>query len=176
MPLRHIGVHGFTFARMDKCSTQFYDQQRATVHNDVKRQHLHLERGTKQEDTLNTLLFNSPLQYIMKPLAEKWNRDNHGDKRVEHDPDTNRPNLGFADDILISSSLEHTITMLHDLTTAHGQPHKNENHPHHDSKEQPTRKQTAEWQQASCVGRVAWMSGGRGLNSAFQLVDGQSYI
>ena len=52
------------------------------------------------------------------PLTEKWNRGNPGVKLVKHNPDTNL-NLRFEDDILlISGSLEHTTTMLDDLTTA----------------------------------------------------------
>ena len=42
--------------------TKLYDQQRASVHTDVKSKHFHLEQGTKQEDPLQ-LLFKSLLQY-----------------------------------------------------------------------------------------------------------------
>ena len=76
-------------------------------------------------DPVSTLLFNSLLQYIMKPpLTGKWKRHNRGVKLAEHDPDANLSNLRFADDILlISGSLKRTIFLLDDLataTTAHG--------------------------------------------------------
>ena len=110
-----------------KVLAQVCDQQRATVHTDVKSKHFHLERGTKQGDPLSTLLCNPLLHFIMKPRTEKWNRDNQGVRLAEHDRDANLSNPRFADDILpISGSLKHT-TMLDDLTTAttaHGlQPH-----------------------------------------------------
>ena len=80
-----------------------------------------------RENPLITPLFNSLLQYIMKPLTEKWKREHRGVKLAEHDPDTNLSSLRFADDIiLISDSLKYTTTMLDDLTatTAHDlQPH-----------------------------------------------------
>ena len=49
--------------------TKLCDQQRASVHNFVESKHVHLERGTKQGYPLSTLLSNSLLQYIMKPLT-----------------------------------------------------------------------------------------------------------
>ena len=46
------------------------NQQRATVHTDVKNKHFHLKQGTKQGDPPSTLLFNALPQYIMKPRTE----------------------------------------------------------------------------------------------------------
>ena len=45
-------------------------KQRATVHTD--------KRETKQGDPLSTPSLNSLLQYIMKLVCEKWNRNNRG--------------------------------------------------------------------------------------------------
>ena len=56
-----------------------------------------------RETRFSTLLFNSLLQYIMKPLTGKWKRCNHGVRLAEDDPDTNQSNLRFADDILLIS-------------------------------------------------------------------------
>ena len=64
--------------------TELYDQQRVSVHADVISKHLQLEREIKQGDPLSTLLFNSLLQYIMKPLTEKWGRG--GELRRRHPP------------------------------------------------------------------------------------------
>ena len=73
-------------------------------------------------------------RFIMKPISEKVNRDNHRVRVIEHDCDPNLLNFMFADDILlISGSLQHT-TMLDDLitaTTLHGLQlhlHENKNH------------------------------------------------
>ena len=101
--------------------TKLYDKQRATVKTDVNSKQFSLKRCTKQGDPLSTLLFDSPLQHITKPVAE-------------HDRDANFPNLRFADDInLFSGSLKHTTTMLDDLSTAtkaHGlQLHPTKNKP-----------------------------------------------
>ena len=99
--------------------TQVYDQQRASVHTDVKSKHFHLERGTMQGDPLSTLVLKSLLQHITKPVAGKWKRCDHGARLAEHDPKANLSNLRRADDILlISGSLKHTTAMPDDLTTA----------------------------------------------------------
>ena len=63
-------------------SIKLNNQQRATAHTDVDSKQFHMERGTKQGATLS---FNSLLQYIMKPLPEKWNRGNHGVTLVDRD-------------------------------------------------------------------------------------------
>ena len=60
--------------------TKLHDQQRATVHTDANSKHSHFHRETKQGDPLSTLFCNSLLQYIMKPLAGKWKRENFGVK------------------------------------------------------------------------------------------------
>ena len=55
----------------------------------------------------------------MKLYSEKWNRDNRGARRIEHDLDANIFNLRFADDILlVSGSHKHTKTMWDDFITA----------------------------------------------------------
>ena len=51
--------------------TILYDQQRSTVHTDVRSKHFHLKRGTKQGDPLSTLLLNPLLQHLMKSTARK---------------------------------------------------------------------------------------------------------
>ena len=89
------------------------DQQRATVHSDVKNKY-------NQGYPLSTLLSNSLLQYIVKPLCEKWNRDIHGVRRAEQDRDANRSNLTLAHNILLdSSSFKH-----HACLTTSPQPHR----------------------------------------------------
>ena len=99
--------------------TEFYGQQRASVHTDVKSKQFHLKRGTKQGDPPSTLLFITLLQHIMKPLSAKWSRENHGVRFAEHDRDANFSNLRLASGILlISSSLNHTKPMIDDLTIA----------------------------------------------------------
>ena len=55
----------------------------------------------------------------MKPLTGVWKRHNLAVRLAEDDTNTNLSNLRCADDSLfIGGSLEHTTTMLHDLTTA----------------------------------------------------------
>ena len=107
-------------------------------HNSSKRAH------RRQQQTIPTSsgalsgvthsAHNALQQHIMIPLTEKWNTDNRGARRVEHDPSAKLSYLKFADDILlISGSLKHTTTMLDDLitaTSAHGlqlQPTKTKN-------------------------------------------------
>ena len=120
--------------------TKLHDQQRASVHTDVKSEHFHLARETKLGDPPSTLWSNSLLQYIVKPLTGKWKGCNHGVSLAEHDPDTTLSSLSFADDfLLISGSLKHTTTMLDDFTTATtARPatshHENPNHLQHDIK------------------------------------------
>ena len=87
-------------------------------HTNTEDKQIHYKRRTKQGDPLCTLLFNSLLQHIMNPRTEKWNRDNHGVRLVEHHRGANLSNLRVAGDILpISRSLKHS-TMLNDLITA----------------------------------------------------------
>ena len=85
--------------------TKLYDQQRASVHTDVKIKRFHLERGTKQGDTRSTLLLNSLLQYIMKPIEEMWKRCNHVVRLANTTLTTNLSNLRLADDILLYQRL-----------------------------------------------------------------------
>ena len=99
------------------CSQSSTTNNVRQVHTDVTSKQFHLEWGTKQGDPLSTLLFNPLQQYNMKPLTEKWNRGNHGVRLAEQDHDANFSNLRFADDILLmSGSLKHTTTALHELT------------------------------------------------------------
>ena len=56
----------------------------------------------KQGDPLSTLFFNSLLQYVMKPIAEKWKKCNHGVRLAEHDPNTNLSQLQILQTTLIS--------------------------------------------------------------------------
>ena len=84
---------------------KLYDQQRASAHTDLKKsKHFHLERGTIQGDPLSTLLFNSLLQNIMKPLTGKWKRCDQGVRLAEHDPNTNLSTSDFQTTFLSSAA------------------------------------------------------------------------
>ena len=57
------------------------NEQQCTLR--LKSKHFHLERGTKQGNPLSTLWSNSLVQHILKPLAGKWKRYNHGAQKLQ---------------------------------------------------------------------------------------------
>ena len=73
------------------CSQKLYDQQRATVHTEVKSKQIHLKRGTKRP--AQYVLVQLTSQHVTKPPSEKWNRGNHGVRLAEHDRGTNLSGL-----------------------------------------------------------------------------------
>ena len=120
-----------------------YDQERATVDTDVKKQNSSRAGNHTGRPTQHALV-NSLLQYLTRPLNRKVDQ---GIRLGEHDTSTNLSNLRFEDDILlISGSLKHTTTMPDDFTTAteaHGldlHPRKRKSSPtQHQNQEKVTR-------------------------------------
>ena len=109
-------MEGFTEQRIEEPHiqqlTKLYDQQRASVHTNVKSKAFHLERGTMQRDPVSTLFAQLTLAILdEKPQTEKWNRDHHG-VIVGHDRDLKLSKLMIADNILlIIDSRAHATTM-----------------------------------------------------------------
>ena len=107
---------------------RLYSEQTATVQTDTTSRPFHLLRGTKQGDPLSSLLFNSLLEYIMRPLVTKWQQRTQG-VQLGFSPECCLTNLRFADDVLlVSRTLPRLTTMLKEMVTA-AQTHGLQIHP-----------------------------------------------
>eukprot|EP00973_Karenia_brevis_P090887 12404857-Karenia_brevis.AAC.1 len=74
-----------------------------------------ISRGTKQGDPLSPTLFNSVLEFTLKPLIARWRRNGWG-LRVGEGTDGLLCTLRFADDILLLASTRYQLRhMLGDI-------------------------------------------------------------
>ena len=77
-----------------------------------------IKRGTKQEDPLSSLLFNTVLQYSLEEDLKRWQEKQRGIRLSDKKEDC-LTNLRFADDeLLFSTSLEKLRDMLCEFKTS----------------------------------------------------------
>ena len=76
---RSVRIHSVSeqYIRLLK---KLYTDQRATVLTDVESDEPGISRGTKQDDLLSSLLFNSVLQSAMEKDTETWKEEGLGIK------------------------------------------------------------------------------------------------
>jgi len=97
---------------------KLYDGQSARVRTDRLSKPFGIFRGTKQGDPLSSSLFNALLEFIMKPLKEKWARKRFG-VQLGATAATRITNQRFADDVLLVGCTRYQIQeMLKDVQAA----------------------------------------------------------
>ena len=97
---------------------RLYENQRGHVSVQVESKCFDIGRGTKQGDPVSPILFNSVLEFAMKPVQERWRRRKWG-IQVGHGTGGRLCNLRFADDLLLmASSKKQLKSMLTDLIDA----------------------------------------------------------
>ena len=85
---------------------RLYSQQEGTVLTDRESDIFPIKRGTKQGDSLYSLLFNTVLQFSLEGNLKQWQEKQKGIRLSDKKEDC-LTNLRFADDVLLfSTSLE----------------------------------------------------------------------
>ena len=97
---------------------RLYSGQQGRVKTDRLSKWFDIQRGTKQGDPLSSLLFNALLEYVMRPIKDKWASKRYG-VQLGHTGDMRITNLRFADDVmLVARTLPQLQQMLHDMKIA----------------------------------------------------------
>ena len=88
---------------------KLYNDQTGRVRTDILSKEFNIGRGTKQGDPLSSLMFNSLLEHVMRPLKTQWEQKHYG---LKVGPNSNHQlmNLRFADDVLLIATSQQQIT------------------------------------------------------------------
>ena len=92
---------------------KIYRDQKASVQIDEERNFFDIQNGSKQEDPMSSLLFNTVLQYSSKDEIQRWQKKKGmGIYLSDHDSDC-LTNLRFVDDeMLFATSKEQIRKMM----------------------------------------------------------------
>ena len=109
--LRNHSISEHYICRLKK----LYADQRATVWTDVESDEFEMARGTKQGDSLSSILFNSRLQSAMEKDIGTWNEKGLGIE-LESEKRYCTSNFRFPDDVLVmTNSPKHLKRMMTDF-------------------------------------------------------------
>ena len=79
---------------------RLFAEQKGTVSTDKESDMFEMKRGTKQEDPLSSLLFNTVLQKAPKDVVVRWQKPKGMGIRLGGYESDCLTNLRFADDVL----------------------------------------------------------------------------
>ena len=88
---------------------RLYKNQKATVMTDKESDLFEINKGTKQDDLLSSLLLNTVLQVAFKDHLPRWQKKKGMDIYSRDDDHRCLANLRFADDVLLFTSTKEQL-------------------------------------------------------------------